>query len=232
MPAPAFHFHRFVDLSRPLVPGRETHPWLRFDADLQSIVADPASAPPAGRWYVVSQIAMSGHAGTHVEAPLHAVAGGAAVGDLPVERFFGEAVLLDLADVPWSQPVPLVRLQEAADVAGGVRAGDIALLRFDWDRRNAAGGGYPAYPEPAALAWLVEQGIKLLGIDSPGLEVPGSRELVNHHLLFDRGIPLIESLANLDQLQSRRFYLVALPLPALGTDAIPLRVLAFEGPPS
>jgi kynurenine formamidase len=79
------------------------------------------------------------------------------------------------------------------------------------------------------LQWLVARGIKLLGIDSPGLEVQGDQGLTNHHILFDRGIPLIESLANLDALQSARVYVFALPLPAHGTDAIPLRVLAFEG---
>jgi kynurenine formamidase len=229
MAAPTFRYSRVVDLSRSLIPGREQHPWLRFEAEIESIVADPATAPPAGRWYVVTQLALSGHAGTHIEAPLHAVAGGAAVGDLPIETFFGEAAVLDLSDVPWSQPVELSRLQAAAERSGGLRPGDIALLRFDWDRRNAAHGGYPAYPAPAALRWLIDQGIKLLGIDSPGLEEQGNRALVNHRALFDRGIPLIESLAHLETLRASRVYLFATPLPALGVDAIPLRVLAFEG---
>jgi arylformamidase len=229
MAAPSFRYARVVDLSRPLIPGQERHPWLRFDAEIESIVADPATAPPAGRWYVVTRLALSGHAGTHVEAPLHAVENGAAVGALPIETFFGEAAVLDLSDVPWSRPVDLPRLRQAAERAGGLRPGDIALIRFDWDRRNAAIGGYPAYPAPAALRWLVDQGIKLLGIDSPGLEEPGNRALVNHHLLFDRGIPLIESLANLETLRTGRVYLFAAPLPAAGVDAVPLRVLAFEG---
>ena len=107
--------------------------------------------------------------------------------------------------------------------------GDIVVLRFDWDIRNATIGGYPAYPAPPALRWLVDQGIKLLGIDSPGLEEPGNRALVNHHTLFDHGIPLIESLANLETLRASRFFLFAVPVPALGVDALPLRVLAFEG---
>jgi arylformamidase len=229
MAAPSFDYARVVDLSRPLIPGREQHPWLRFEAEIESIVVDPATAPPAGRWYVVTRLALSGHAGTHVEAPLHAVAGGAAVGELPIETFFGEAAVLDLSDVPWSQPVELLRLRAAAERSGGLRPGDIALIRFDWDRRNAEHGGYPAYPAPAALRWLVDQGVKLVGIDSPGLEEPGNRALVNHHTLFDRGIPLIESLANLETLRERRVYLFAAPLPAVGVDATPMRVLAFEG---
>jgi arylformamidase len=225
--APAFRFRRMVDLSRPMVPGEQTHPWLRFEARVESIVASPADAPPEGRWYVVTRLDLSGHAGTHVEAPLHAVAGGASVGELAVERFFGETVVLDLSDVPWSRPFDLARLQRAAASSGGISPGDIAFMRFDWDRRSAE-GDYPPYPTPEALGWLVEQGVKLLGIDSPGLEVRGDRGLVNHHVLFDAGVPLIESLARLDELGQPRVYVFAQPLPAHGTDAIPLRVLAFE----
>ena len=226
MTAPTFRYSRIVDLSRPLVPSEEQHPWVRYETQIDSIVNDPDTAPLSGRWYVVTQIGMSGHAGTHVEAPLHAVKNGAAVGEVPVEQFFGEATVLDLSDVPWSMRP---RLEEAASQAGGIRAGDIVFIYFGWDRRAVTEGGGPPYPTPDALQWLVDSGIKLLGIDSPGLEIPGSRELINHHILFDRGIPLIESLAHLEDLRENRVYVFAQPLPVLGTDAIPLRVLAFEG---
>jgi kynurenine formamidase len=227
MSAVRFEYSRVVDLSQPLKPGPNQHPWFRYKTQVESIVTDPASVPPAGRWYVVTQIALSGHAGTHVEAPRHAVEGGASIGELAVERFFGEAVILDLCDAPWSQPFDQPRLAAATHQAGGVRAGDIVFLHFDWAGRASA-GGYPPYPTPEALAWLVEQGIKLLGIDTPGLELPNNKALVNHHLLFDRGIPLIESLVNLAELRSSRVFVFAQPLPAYESDAIPLRVLAFE----
>lgn len=228
MTAPTFRYSRVVDLSQPLLPGQNTHPWFRYETHFEQIVTDPASVPPAGRWYVVTHLKLSGHAGTHVEAPLHAVANGVSVGELPIERFFGEAVILDLRNVPWSQPFDQARLAAAAQQAGGVHPGDIVFLHFDWVAR-AVPGGYPPYPTTAALTWLVEQGIKLLGIDTPGLELPDNKALVNHHLLFDRGIPLIESLVNLAELRTNRVYVFAQPLPVHGADAIPLRVLAFEG---
>lgn len=90
MTVPTFHYNRIVDLSRPLVPSEGQHPWVRFETQVDSIVSEPETAPASGRWYVVTQIGMSGHAGTHVEAPLHAVKNGAAVGELPVEQFFGD----------------------------------------------------------------------------------------------------------------------------------------------
>ena len=117
MTAPTFHYSRIVDLSRPLVPSEEQHPWVRFETQIDSIVSDPKTAPASGRWYVVTQIGMSGHAGTHVEAPLHAVENGAAVGELPVEQFFGEAAILDLGDVPWSMPIERSRLEEASSAS-------------------------------------------------------------------------------------------------------------------
>ena len=228
MTAPAFQYRRFVDLSRTLNPEGDQHPWTRYETRTDSIVDDPESVPAEGRWYVVTQIAMSGHAGTHVESPLHAVATGDDVAQMQVDWFFGEAVVLDLSDTPWSEPFGLKDLRAAAQAAGGIRQGDIVFCRFDWDRRASA-GAYPPYPTPEALEWLVGQGIKLLGIDSPGLEVQGNRANINHHILFDRGIPLIESLIHLEQLESSRVYVFALPLPAQKTDAVPLRVLAFEG---
>ncbi len=220
MSAPSFRYARMVDLSRPLVPGAEQHPWVRYKARIESISQEQG-------WYVVGQLSLSGHAGTHVEAPLHAVEGGLDVGRVPVEVFFGEAVILDLSRISGG-PFDRACLEQAAQRAGGVQRGDIAFLRFDWDQRARA-GQYPPYPQTEALAWLVDQGIKLLGIDSPGLEVQGDRALPNHRLLFSRNIPLIESLAHLEELRASRVWIFAQPLPALGTDAVPLRVLAFEG---
>lgn len=218
MKVPTFNYSRMVDLSRPIVPseGRLFH----YRTAIETV-----DVPPGERWYIATAIEMGGHAGTHVETPLHAIKDGTGIIDVDVERFFGEAIILDLSQDPQGEPLSVEHLQRAAEPGGGVKSGDIAFFHFDWDRR----GGELPYPSTEALRWLVEQGIKLLGIDTPGLDIPGDRSLPNHHLLFENEIPLIESLDHLDQLQQPRVYVFAQPLPAAQTDAIPLRVLAFEG---
>ena len=218
---PSFAYSRMVDLSRTISPseGRLIH---------YRTARVPVDDPPTDRWYITTSIEMGGHAGTHVEGPLHAVQDGPAIADLDVERFFGEAIVFDFSDAPLGEPLSPEQFQRAAEPGGGVRPGNIALFRFDWDQRAAA-GAYPPYPSTAALRWLVEAGVKLVGIDTPGLDIPGDRSLPNHHLLFAHGIPLIESLDRLGDLRQPRVYLFAQPLPAAETDAIPLRVLAFEG---
>ena len=218
MKVPTFSYSRMVDLSRPIALSEDRLVHYRT-------ARVPVDDPPTDRWYITTSIEMGGHAGTHVEAPLHAIQGGDAIIDLDVERFFGEAIVLDLSEEPQGEPLSVEQLQRAAAPGEGVRPGDIAFFRFDWERR---GGELPC-PSTDALGWLVEQGIRLLGIDTPGLDIPGDRSLPNHHLLFGNGIPLIECLDNLDQLRRPRVYVFAQPLSAAETDAIPLRVLAFEG---
>ncbi len=218
MKVPSFRYSRMLDLSRPITPC--DHRFVHYRTSVVEV-----DEPPSDRWYITTSLEMGGHAGTHVEAPLHAIENGTGIIDLDLERFFGEAIVLDLSEEAQGKALSPEQLQRAAAPGGGVRPGDITFFRFDWDKR----GGELPYPSTDALRWLVEQGIKLLGIDTPGLDIPGDRSLPNHHLLFTNGIPLIESLDHLDQLQRPRVYVFAQPLPAAETDAIPLRVLAFEG---
>ena len=218
MKVPSFSYSRMLDLSRPITPC--DHRFVHYRTSVVEV-----DDQPSDRWYITTSLEMGGHAGTHVEAPLHAIENGTGIIDLDLERFFGEAIVLDLSEEAQGKALSPEQLQRAAAPGGGVRPGDITFFRFDWDKR----GGELPYPSTDALRWLVEQGIKLLGIDTPGLDIPGDRSLPNHHLLFTNGIPLIESLDHLDQLQRPRVYVFAQPLPTAETDAIPLRVLAFEG---
>ncbi len=50
----------------------------------------------------------------------------------------------------------------------------------------------------------------------------------NHLVLFRADIPLIERLANMDKLSMSRVRVYALPIPVVGLDAFPLRVIAIE----
>jgi kynurenine formamidase len=90
--------------------------------------------------------------------------------------------------------------------------------------------GKTSYFSTTALVWLVEQGMKLMGVDSGGVELAHdtTHANVNHLVLFRAGIPLIENLANLDQLSRLRVQVYALPVPVRGLDAFPLRVIAVE----
>jgi arylformamidase len=181
----------------------------------------PGKVRPAGEWYVMSDVELMNHVGTHIEAPFHCLKEGADLAALTLDQLVGEAVILDLTAAEAEGGVTLAQVQAAAERAGGVRQGDIVFGRM----------GRTRYFSTPALAWLVEQGIKLMGVDSGGVELAHdtTHANVNHLLLFRAGIPLIENLAHLDQLSQARVEVFALPVPVKGLDAFPLRVIAVEG---
>lgn len=211
---------RIVDLTRVIQPtGPDAQ--RKFVVNIHDALHEiPGKERPAGEWYVMSDVALMNHVGTHIEMPFHCLKEGADLAQVPVEQLCGEAVILDLSDAEADLGVTLEQVQAAAAKAGGVRSGDIAFGRM----------GPTKYFSTAGLAWLVEQGIKLMGVDSGGVELSHdtTHANVNHLLLFRAGIPLIENLTNLDGLTKSRVQVYALPVPVRGLDAFPLRVIAVE----
>jgi arylformamidase len=180
----------------------------------------PGKARPEGEWYVMSDVELMNHVGTHIETPFHCLKDGADLAGVPIEQLVGEALILDLRDAEAEGGVTLAQVQAAAERAGGIRPGDIVFGQMGRTRYFAT--------EP--LLWLVDQGMKLMGVDSGGVELSHdtTHANVNHLVLFRAGIPLIENLAHLEQLTQQRVQVYALPVPVKGLDAFPLRVIAVE----
>ncbi|MCE7987801.1 MAG: hypothetical protein DYG89_42090 [Caldilinea sp. CFX5] len=212
---------RIVDLTRIIEPTDATAQ-RKFVVHIHDALQEiPGKVRPAGEWYVMSDVELMNHVGTHIETPFHCLKEGADLARITLEQLTGDAVILNLIDATADGGVTLAEVQSAAEKAGGIRRRDIVFGRM------ARPTQYFATP---ALQWLVDQGIKLMGVDSMGVELmhDTTHANVNHLLLFRANIPLIENLTNLDQLTQARVKVYALPAPVKGLDAFPLRVIAVE----
>jgi kynurenine formamidase len=180
----------------------------------------PGTVRPEGEWYVMSDVELMDHVGTHIEAPLHCLKDGMDLSQIPLEKLIGEAVVLDLRDACSDSGVTLEQVKKAVDDAGGLKRDDIVFCMM----------GETDYFSTGAIRLLVDSGIKLMGVDSAGIEIPHavSHANENHLALFRADIPLIERLANLEKLSKPRVQVYALPIPVKGLDAFPLRVIAIE----
>ena len=211
---------RIVDLTQVIEPtgpdARRKFVIHKHDALLEI----PGNVRPEGEWYIMSDVELMDHIGTHIEVPLHCLKQGADLAEVPVEQFVGDAVILDLTDAEAEGGVTLEQVQAAAFAVGGIREGDIVFCQM----------GKTKYFSTASLQWLVDQGMKLIGVDSGGVELSHdeTHANVNHLLLFRAGISVIENLAHMDQLTQSRVKAYALPVPVRGLDAFPLRVIAIE----
>jgi arylformamidase len=218
---------RIVDLSHRLVPGQEEY-GLRLEThDTTELYPQYRKDPDV--WYILQDIHMSSHCGTHIEFPYHHNRHGQDAGSFPLERLVCPAVLLDFRH---KSPGDAVEQPELVGLEEKIRPGDGVLFHFGCARHYRTERAHERpYIAHEAIRWLIfEKRINLIGSDASGIEIKGVPNQPNHQLLMDHGIPIIEFAANLESLERERFTLLALALPVEGLDSCPLRLIAVEEP--
>jgi kynurenine formamidase len=171
------------------------------------------------------------HTGTHIDAPCHFLPDGRSVEQLPLEQTHGRAV-------GWAVERGPGELIEVADLEGNTpraEPGHIVTIHTGWDRHYDDHERYRDHPylSADAAAWLVERGVKLVAFDLPTPDLPEARRPPGfdwpvHRTLLAGGVLIAEHLANLDHVAGHRFELWALPIPIVGADGAPARIVARQ----
>lgn len=177
-----------------------------------------------------TDVRLNTHAGTHLDAPVHFVAGARTIDQVDLNKCLGPALVLDLTHVGKGG---VFDVQDLEPYAKRIHVGSRLLLRTDWDKH----AGLPDYREDhpyvtlEAARWLVDKGVWLLGLDSPSAGPLPIRDLLSatHQVLLGAEIVIVESLANLRQIQQDEVFFVALPLKMQQLDGSPVRAVAVEG---
>lgn len=130
------------------------------------------------------------HTGTHMNAPIHLVQGGADISQLPVDYFFGNGVVLD---IPKSN-FDVITYKDLEFAGSKVREGDIVVLVTGWHTKYSDSleyfGEAPGLTEEAAK-WLISKKVKIVAIDTPHIDHPLATSMGPH-----RGGPLMKRLAD------------------------------------
>jgi kynurenine formamidase len=242
-PTPAgFPAGELVDLSHPY--DQTTIFWPTSDPFRLDKTADGVT--PGGYYYASNNFFTAEHGGTHLDAPLHFSREGQAVDQIPIERFFGAAVIVDVvasADADADYQIRVEDLQAAEKEQGPIPADAIVLFRTGFSRRwpdaarylgTAARGAdavrdlhFPGL-DPDAARWLIDnRSIRAVGIDTASIDYGQSTLFETHRALFARNIPAFENLTALERLPLRGASIVALPMKIGGGSGAPLRAVAI-----
>ena len=215
---------RVVELSHPMVPGAEEFALEMKTSPVETVL--PRIERRSDIWYVLGELRMSTHVGTHIEFPYHRRKDGMSAAEYPLARLIGEAVLLDFSHKKKDNEITVAEIERTG---GDIRRGDIVLVRTDMHKlwNTPRGHDRPVLSIEAAK-YLVGRGIHMIGTDATGLEVRGRDDQPVHEILFSHDVAVIESMTNLDQLTQRRFTVFALPLRIQGMDSCPVRIIACE----
>ena len=167
----------------------------------------------------LSRMELGTHTGTHVDAPLHFVDGGAGADRLPLDALVGPAIVADARGAPGD-------VDAAALAALGVPPGTERLLLRTrngdlWDR-GAFTRDFAGVADDAARE-LVAMGVRLLGIDYLSI-APSADPAPTHRTLLEAGVVVVEGL-DLRAAPGGAYELVCLPLRIEGADGAPARAL-------
>ena len=209
---------RIIDLSHPIsrdMPVFPGDPAVRFT--VVSTIADTG--------YHVTEVRMSAHVGTHVDAPCHVIPGDRSVDKLSLDALIGWAEVLDLGEMPPGSEITAADLDPFVD---RIDKGARILLKTGWGKRWGRPDYFDDFPgmSEGAVAWLNARNVKLVGVEPPSVSCKYHKEV--HKALLASGTVLIENVANLDQISANRVFIAALPLNLSGLDGSPVRMVAME----
>jgi kynurenine formamidase len=199
-----------------------------------------------GYFYASNSYSAGEHGGTHIDAPLHFAQGMPGVDQIPLERLFAPAVVIDVQDRAAKDRDYLVKvsdIQQWEKLNGRIPDGCILLIRTGWgkfypkraqylgtDRRGEQAVAELHFPgvDPAAANWIVKnRKISILGIDTASIDRGQSQLFEAHQILFKAGICALENVANMDQLPAKGFEIIALPMKIQGGTGAPVRIMAI-----
>ena len=144
------------------------------------------------------------HVGTHIDGPMHMTLDTMMIGHLPIERFAGNGVLIDVRGEK--------RIEFREEFQRTIQPDDIVLFFSGLDKLFGTPQYFTDYPDISEdlAMFLVERQVKLVGMD---WDSPDHEPYPIHHILLRNNILILENLTNLDQLFNvPNFEVLAFPL--------------------
>jgi len=204
---------RLIDVSVLLTPGMPVYPG---NAEFEMV---PVHRIADGHTSNHSRLAMGTHCGTHVDAPLHFFDGEPGIDQLPLDLLVGRARVIDLPHRGGITEQHLAGPGLREDIRVLLRTPNSAL----WNTTDGFHTDYTYVTEEAAK-FLVEQGVKVVGVDYLSVEQFKKPGAPAHHALLGSGVIVIEGL-DLSEAEAGAYEMYCLPLRIKDADGSPARVV-------
>jgi len=210
-----------IDASQPLRDGTMTIP------PLPPVKMEWLLRMEHGAGLDVSLVTAPTHAGTHVDAPSHAIPGALTIDEVPLDRFIRPALIAPVS-VEHSGEITAEHLHAACGDAIGPGDGLVIATGFGQKFGTEDYLDHPALAM-SAVDWILDRGVSIIGVDLITVDAAVKRRPEGfaypiHRGLLGNDVLIIENLADVRQ-HAGRCRLHALPLNYAGRDGAPARVV-------
>ena len=164
----------------------------------------------------LSSITSTVHLGAHADAPSHYVPDGLGIAARRLEPYLGLCEVMEVS----------VQRGERLDVhhlPHPPRAPRVLFRTGTFPDPESFNEDFAAL-SPALIDHLAQQGVCLVGLDTPSVDLCHDRDLITHHAIAAHDLSILEGVV-LDQVAPGLYHLVAPPLRIEGADASPVRAL-------
>ena len=156
------------------------------------------------------------HLGAHADAPSHYAPAGAAIHQRSLDFYLGPCQVVRVAAAPATRVT-------AAMVARPLQAERVLIATGTFPDPGHFNTDFAAL-SPELVQSLHEQGVRLIGIDTPSVDLFNSKDLPSHQMFLKYDMAILEGLA-LEGVPEGVYELIALPLRLVGFDASPVRAI-------
>jgi arylformamidase len=215
------HLRTYYDISisiHPDIPVWEGDP---------SVIIHSAASIERGDIANVSRLEIGAHTGTHIDAPVHFVPGRKGIDALDLDTLIGPAYVADLIDV--AHEIHGHDFGRANIPQGTVRLLCQTSNSSIWSKSPLAFDPNFVGISPDGAQWLIDRGIKLVGVDYLGVERFDSvgNGAPTHHLLLENELVIVEGL-DLSDIPAGEYELICLPVKIKNSDGAPCRAILVK----
>ena len=168
-------------------------------------------------------VVLGDHLGTHMDSLRHMRDDAGGPESIPLEYCYGDGVVLDMRHLPRGAGITVADLEAALGrIRYTLKPLDIVLIHTGAGRLQESDAYLTEHVGMTAAAthWLLDQGIKMSGIDAITYDPPV-------WAMFEREYYHLENLTNLEQLPSHGFTLSLFPVKWVNTSGAPVRAVAI-----
>ncbi len=176
--------------------------------------------------YKETEMKMLSHTGTHIDCPAHMLKSEITTDTVDLNLFYAKAFVADFRD---KKSGDIISVQEIKKYTAQIEQSPAILIATNWDKYWGKQKYFDHFPYLSleAVKFLVQKGIKTIGLDVSSIDAIDAHLYSNHYAALENNVVIVENLKNLDLLLNKEFIFSALPLKIKQGDGSPVRAVAI-----
>ncbi len=204
---------KIYDISPLIHPGTPVFPG---DQSFEREVSlDMAKGANIGLSWIKSTL----HIGAHTDAPSHYHREGKGIDERDLSYYLGDCQVIDVEGTGPRRLYP-------DDIKVPIQAKRVLFRTKSFRHQEPFQREFTSL-SPELIEKLADQGVCLVGLDTPSVDPADSKDLPSHAALYRRDLAVLEGV-DLDQVEAGLYEISALPLKIQGADASPVRAVLIR----